>query len=101
MDKYGVHRVSVERVVSGQGIVAIYQFFRDCFGTSHAQQPADESTVGQIVRTWEKQVGKSEKTGRSRRRDRHGSLRKARLPIRKNPCSSLWLPMVRKLGIWH
>jgi len=56
LDKHDIQRVSVERVVSGQGIVSIYQFLRD-------KKIAPESTeVGQIVRTWEQQAGRREKT---------------------------------------
>ncbi|MEB3178913.1 MAG: glucokinase [Nostocaceae cyanobacterium] len=56
LDKHDIQRVSVERVVSGQGIVSIYQFLRD-------KKIAPESPeVGEIVRTWEQQAGRSEKT---------------------------------------
>lgn len=56
LDKHDIQRVSVERVVSGQGIVAIYQFLRD-------REFATESPeVGQVVRTWEQQAGRTEKT---------------------------------------
>lgn len=55
-DKYDIQRISVERVVSGQGIVAIYQFLRD-------RQIAQESPeIGQIIRTWEQETGRSEKS---------------------------------------
>lgn len=54
-EKYNVGRISVERVVSGQGIVAIYQFLRD--------RPIgqESSEVGDVVRTWEQEIGR-EKT---------------------------------------
>jgi len=56
LDKHNIQRVSAERVISGQGIVAIYQFLRD-------RQAATESPeIGQIVRTWEQEIGQSEKT---------------------------------------
>lgn len=56
LDKHNIQRVSVERVVSGQGIVSIYQFLRD-------RQIASESPdVGQVVKAWEQQAGRSEKT---------------------------------------
>jgi glucokinase len=60
-DKHHLSHVSVERVVSGQGIVAIYQFLRDSLGCDH---PAvcNPTPVGQIVKTWEQEVGKAEKT---------------------------------------
>lgn len=56
LDKHDIQRVSAERVVSGQGIVAIYQFLRD---HSKASESVD---VGQVVKTWEQQAGHSEKT---------------------------------------
>lgn len=55
-EKYDIQRISVERVVSGQGIVAIYQFLRD-------RQIAQESPeIGQIIKTWEQETGRSEKS---------------------------------------
>jgi glucokinase len=55
-DKYDIQRISVERVVSGQGIVALYQFLRD-------RQVAQESPeIGQIIRTWERETGRTEKS---------------------------------------
>lgn len=56
LDKHDIQRVSAERVVSGQGIVAIYQFLRD---KSYATESPE---IGQIVSTWEKEAGKSEKS---------------------------------------
>ncbi len=56
LDKHNIQRISVERVVSGQGIVAIYQFLRD-------RQIASESPdVAQVVKMWEQQTGRREKT---------------------------------------
>ncbi|BAZ02269.1 glucokinase [Tolypothrix tenuis PCC 7101] len=56
LDKHDIQRVSVERVVSGLGIVSIYQFLRD-------QKVAVESPdIAQIVRTWEQEAGKLEKS---------------------------------------
>ncbi|WP_066380073.1 MULTISPECIES: glucokinase [unclassified Anabaena] len=56
LDKHDIQRVSVERVVSGQGIVAIYQFLRD-------RKLASESpAIAQVVRAWEQQAGQQEKT---------------------------------------
>jgi glucokinase len=56
LEKYDIQRISVERVVSGQGIVAIYQFLRD-------RQIAPESAeIGQVIRTWEQETGRSEKS---------------------------------------
>lgn len=55
-DKHQISRVSVERVVSGQGIVAIYQFLRDReFATETAE-------VAEAITTWERQTGLSTKT---------------------------------------
>jgi glucokinase len=56
LDKHQLSRVSVERVVSGQGIVSIYQFLRDrefCHET-----PA----VAEAITTWERQTGLKTKT---------------------------------------
>jgi glucokinase len=51
-----IARVSVERVVSGMGIVSIYQFFR-------AQSPQQESAaLAKIYGTWQHELGKTEKT---------------------------------------
>jgi glucokinase len=56
LDKHNIERVSVERVVSGQGIVGIYQFLRD-------RQVASESPkIGQVVKTWEQETGLSVKS---------------------------------------
>ncbi|MDB9458978.1 glucokinase [Dolichospermum circinale CS-1225] len=56
LTKYDIQRVSVERVVSGLGIISIYQFLRD-------RKIATESpTIGNAVRIWEQEAGKSEKT---------------------------------------
>jgi len=56
LEKHNIQRISVERVVSGQGIVSIYQFLRD-------QEFATESPeVEQVIRTWEKETGRREKT---------------------------------------
>ncbi|XGV99948.1 MAG: glucokinase [Leptolyngbya sp. BL-A-14] len=52
LDKHNIQRISAERVVSGQGIVAIYQFLRD-------RQIAEESPdIKQVVRTWERETGR-------------------------------------------
>lgn len=56
LDKHDIQRISAERVVSGQGIVAIYQFLRDRHFASESPD------VGQVVRTWEQEAGRSEKT---------------------------------------
>ncbi|MEQ8381143.1 MAG: glucokinase [Coleofasciculus sp. A1-SPW-01] len=55
-EKYDIQRISAERVVSGQGIVAVYQFLRD-------RQFAHESPeIAQVVKTWEREMGRSEKS---------------------------------------
>ncbi|NEO98418.1 MAG: glucokinase [Symploca sp. SIO2E9] len=52
---YSIDRTSVERVVSGQGIVAIYRFLRD-------RQIAQESPeIGQIVKNCDQETASSEK----------------------------------------
>ncbi|RFP60674.1 MAG: glucokinase [Limnothrix sp. CACIAM 69d] len=55
-ERYQIDRVSVERIVSGQGIVGIYQFLRD------RQTGHENSTVAQAIRTWEQEMGRSEKS---------------------------------------
>lgn len=56
LDKHSIQRISVERVVSGMGIVSIYQFLRDKnFGSESPE-------IAQIVRTWEQQAGQGERT---------------------------------------
>jgi glucokinase len=56
LGKNDIQRLSVERVVSGQGIVAIYQFLRD---RKFATESPD---IAQIVRTWEQEAGQEEKS---------------------------------------
>lgn len=56
LDKHHITRVSAERVVSGQGIVAIYQFLRD---RDIAPQSAD---LAAVVTQWEKETGMTPKT---------------------------------------
>ncbi|MES1024786.1 glucokinase [Gloeocapsa sp. BRSZ] len=51
LDKHDIQRVSVERVVSGLGIIAIYQFLRD---RSYATESPE---IAEIVNIWEKQAG--------------------------------------------
>ena len=56
LDKHQISRVSVERVVSGQGIVAIYQVLRD-------REFAHETpAIAEAITTWERQTGLSTKT---------------------------------------
>jgi glucokinase len=55
-ERHQITRVSSERVVSGMGIVSIYQFFRD-------QLPQQESAaLAQHYHTWQQELGKAEKT---------------------------------------
>lgn len=56
LEKHQIERVSAERVISGQGVVAIYQFLRD------RHYAAETPEVGDVVRDWESQVGHSQKT---------------------------------------
>ncbi|MDZ8185310.1 MAG: glucokinase [Nostoc sp. ChiSLP02] len=56
LGKHDIQRISVERVVSGMGIVSIYQFLRD---RKFASESPD---VAQVVRTWEQEAGKEEKS---------------------------------------
>ncbi len=50
-EKYALSRVSVERVVSGPGIVAIYQFLRD---RKLYSEPADiKIKIKDVVKAWE------------------------------------------------
>lgn len=51
LDKHDIQRVSVERVVSGLGIIAIYQFLRD------RKITAESPEIAQVVRTWEQEAG--------------------------------------------
>ncbi len=55
-EKNHLERVSIERVVSGMGIVSIYQFLRD-------QDVSQESpALSEIYKTWEQETGKNHKT---------------------------------------
>jgi len=56
LTRHDIQRASVERVVSGLGIVSIYQFLRD----RHLANESPE--IAQVVRTWEQQAGVLEKT---------------------------------------
>jgi len=53
LDKHQITRVSAERVVSGQGVIAIYQFLRD---RGMAPESPD---LAEIVDTWEKEAGRT------------------------------------------
>jgi glucokinase len=53
MAQRNLTRVSVERVVSGQGIAAIYQFLRDRPGET---SPPEHPQIAELVRRWEQQT---------------------------------------------
>lgn len=50
LEKYHINRVSVERVVSGMGIVAIYQFLRD------RKTYQESSHLAEVYQTWEREA---------------------------------------------
>lgn len=55
-ERHQIPRVSVERVVSGLGLVSLYQFLRD-------QSPQQESaSLAETYRRWQKELGSAEKT---------------------------------------
>jgi len=56
LDKLNIERISAERVISGQGIVAIYQFLRD------RDYASESSEIAKLIGIWESKIGKSEKT---------------------------------------
>ena len=56
LDKLNVDRVSVERVVSGMGIVSIYEFLRD----RDALQ--ESKAMAEIFNSWRQEIGKEHKT---------------------------------------
>ncbi|MGB3670798.1 MAG: glucokinase [Phormidesmis sp.] len=51
LEKHGIARVSEERVVSGMGIISIYQFLRD------RQYASESDEIGQAMDTWDRQAG--------------------------------------------
>lgn len=56
LDKLKINRVSVERVVSGQGIAAIYEFLR-------IRESGQESeAMRKIFNIWQQEIGKENKT---------------------------------------
>jgi glucokinase len=55
-EKHDITRISVERVVSGQGIVSIYQFLRD------RQSLTESPDIQAAIRTWEHEAGIREKS---------------------------------------
>lgn len=54
-ERLGLTRVSVERVVSGMGIVGIYQFLRD-------RGVKESPEVSQIYKVWQSEMDKEQKT---------------------------------------
>jgi len=54
--RHNINRVSVERVVSGLGIISIYQFLRDSDFTDESPE------IAEAVRTWEKELTSSKRT---------------------------------------
>jgi glucokinase len=86
-EKYDVQRISVERVVSGQGVVAIYQFLRD---REFAQE---SSEIEQIIKTWEHETGRSEKTV-----DPAAAIAKAALEKRDRLCEQTLQMFVEAYG---
>ena len=56
LEKHNIDRVSVERVVSGMGIVSIYQFLR-----ARGISP-ESSTLIEVFKVWEQEIGQKEKT---------------------------------------
>jgi glucokinase len=56
LDRHGIERVSVERVVSGRGIASIYEFFlcRD--------PDSGSAEMAEVYSTWREEAGKPEKT---------------------------------------
>ena len=51
--KLNISHISVERVVSGQGIISIYQFLRD------SNFAAESSSIGEQIRLWEQETEKT------------------------------------------
>ncbi len=51
IEKHGISRVSEERVVSGMGIISIYQFLRD------RQYASESQEIGQLMDIWERKAG--------------------------------------------
>jgi glucokinase len=54
--RHNINRVSVERVVSGLGIISIYQFLRDSDFTDETPE------ISKAVRTWEKELTSNKRT---------------------------------------
>lgn len=85
--KYNIRRVSVERVVSGQGIVAIYQFLRDR-GTT-----PESAEITEIVRTAEHAVA-----GEGKIVDPAAAIAHAALDQRDRLCEQTMQLFIRAYG---
>ncbi len=86
-DKYQISRVSVERVVSGQGIVALYQFLRD------RQEDGGSPEIAEIIRRWEREAGRSEKSV-----DAAAAIAQAALEKRDSLCEEAMQMFVEAYG---
>ena len=56
LEKLNIERISAERIVSGQGIVAIYKFLRD------RNFAAESPDIAQVLQVWDSEIGKKDKT---------------------------------------
>lgn len=56
LETHNIDRVSVERVVSGMGIVSIYQFLRS------RELAQESSALSAVFKAWEQEIGQEEKT---------------------------------------
>lgn len=55
-EHHQINRISIERVVSGMGIISIYQFLRD-------QSPQEETRAfAEMYRRWQQELGRAEET---------------------------------------
>jgi glucokinase len=52
LEKLNIERISAERVISGQGIIAIYEFLRD---RNFAQESPE---IAEIIHTWDTEIGR-------------------------------------------
>ena len=86
-EKYDIQRISVERVVSGQGVVALYQFLRD-------REFAPESPeIQEVIRIWEHETGRTEKSV-----DPAAAIAKAALEKRDRLCEQTLQMFVEAYG---
>lgn len=56
LELYNIDRISVERVVSGQGITSIYRFLHD------SNYSKSSPAMAEVYRTWLEEMGKPQKT---------------------------------------